>query len=88
MSPDTYIWIMKTEKMRATARFPFLLAIPYFFSIHTAYKQQLEYTHFWGGEGKGVYEAIIRDSGGQFGGRHSYPRPAGAKPPSLCNTDA
>lgn len=61
MSLDTYVWLIRAERMTtSTARFPFLLAIPYSFSIHTAYKQQLDHTHFRGGEAKGVYEAIIR----------------------------
>lgn len=52
MSPGAYLWFMtqQEDQDNCTISF-FLLAIPYFFGIHTAYKQQLTIRIF-GAEGK------------------------------------
>lgn len=59
MSPGTYLWFMTRQEDQDNCTISFLSAIPYFFGIHTAYKQQLTIRIF-GAEGKGVYEEIIR----------------------------
>lgn len=96
MSPGICLKVYDTTEGTGQLHDFILLAIPYFFGIHTAYKQQLTIRIF-GAEGKGVYEGIIRSNcqwtkGEQFRGRHHAhdlrERRGRGKTPCLCNIDA